>query len=308
MIDSLKGKRILITGINGFIGSHLAAALVKKGAIVYGLSKNTSSSKKNLKANILNYSKLSDFVKKSKIQICFHLAAESIVESGQKNPHKTFKVNFDGALNVLECARINNLERTIIASTSHVYGRNRVPYFEGYMPRPTRPYETSKACIDLLAQSYAESFNLPVLIPRFTNIYGPGDRNFNRLIPKTIRTVLSDKSPEMWGGEAKRDYLYIDDAINAFTVLAEVNFSKVGENRVFNFGSSNIISVKDLIKKIIAASDKKLKINKIQEEREGEVKTQYVSWNKARKILGWEPKVDLDEGIRRTVAWYKDFL
>ncbi|MDO8269298.1 MAG: NAD-dependent epimerase/dehydratase family protein, partial [Candidatus Levybacteria bacterium] len=185
MNSKLKGKRVLITGISGFVGSALGEKLEKMGVFVYGVSR-VKRAGNIFTGDIMDFEPLNNYVKKSKIKMIVHLAGESLVESGQIAPYTTFKVNTEGTLNILEIARKNNLEKVIIASTSHVYGKNKVPYYEGYMPRPSRPYETSKACTDLVAQSYAETFNLPVLIPRFVNIYGPGDSNFTRLIPKTI--------------------------------------------------------------------------------------------------------------------------
>ncbi len=302
--NNLKNKKVLITGINGFVGSHLAETLRLFGADVYGLSRSLSN-KKTLKANILDFSALDVFIKNQKISICFHLAAKPLVESGQRDPYNVFKVNTEGTLNILEIARKRRLEKIIIASTSHVYGKNRVPYFEGYTPRPSRPYETSKACTDLIAQSYAESFRLPVLIPRFVNIYGPGDLNFTRLIPKTIRSVLKGVSPKMWGGDVIRDYLFIDDAIEAYIKLASVDMSKIDHNRIFNFGGGNKISVEMLIKKIIELYGKKIQIKKISEERSAEISEQYVSFHKAEKILGWKPKTSLEEGLKKTLYWYK---
>ncbi len=307
-INYFKERKILITGITGFVGRALSDRLSSLGAIIYGISRSVNNDARNLNADILDYPKINKFIKDSKIKICFHLASEALVESGQENPYQTFKINTEGTLNILESARNNNLDRIIVASTSHVYGKNKVPYLESYMPRPTRPYETSKACTDLIAQSYADTFNLPVLIPRFVNIYGPNDLNFDRLIPKTIRSVLSNQQPKMWDGTAKRDYLFIDDAIQAYLLLAKVNMKKVENNRVFNFGSSNIITVSEVIKKIIDISKKQLEIEKIDDLRMNEIKSQYVSWKKAKQLLGWEPKVDLDLGLKRTVAWYSRFL
>jgi len=303
--DDLRNKRILITGITGFVGKALSNRLKSSGAIVYGISRSVNNDTRNLNADILDYPQINKFIKDSKIDICFHLASASLVEEGQLHPYQTFKVNTEGTLNILESARINNLEKVIIASTSHVYGKNKVPYLESYTPRPTRPYETSKACTDIIAQSYATSFNLPVLIPRFVNIYGPGDLNFQRLIPKTIKSVFENSEPKMWGGQAVRDYLFIDDAIEAYLLLAQISESKVFENRVFNFGSSNLISVEDLIKKIIMISGKDLKIKKVNDKREGEIEAQYVSSIKARKLLKWKPKFDLEEGLMFTIDWYK---
>lgn len=304
MKNSLKNKRVLITGISGFVGSALENNLNSLGSIVFGISKSGSSNKQILKADILDYSTIDKFIKDSGIQICFHLASKALVEEGQDDPYQTFKVNVDGTLNILESARKNKLEKVIIASTSHVYGKNKVPYVEGYMLSPTRPYETSKACADLIGQSYQRNSNLSVLIPRFVNIYGPGDLNFQRLIPKTIKSVLEGSSPQMWGGKAVRDYLFIDDAVEAYLSLAMADIQE-GSDGVFNFGGSSIISVEDLIKKIIKISGKNLSIKKVAEEREGEIESQYVLFDKAAKLLDWRPKVGLDEGLTRTVDWYR---
>lgn len=300
-------KRVLITGIDGFVGSSLSEKIASYGAKVYGLSKRIE--KKNIiKANILDYTAIDNFIRDSKIDICFHLAGESLVEAGQLNPHHTYKINIEGTLNILESARKNNLKRIIVASTSHVYGHNKVPYYEGYTPKPTRPYETSKACTDLIAQSYAKSFDLPVLIPRFVNIYGPGDLHFNRLIPKTIRSVLSNEHILMWGGEAVRDYLYIEDALDAYIQLAAIDLKNVGDNRIFNFGAGERISVKEIIEKIVKLSGENISIKKIKEERNKEIEVQYVSFNKATKLLGWKPKTSLDEGLKKSLSWYTEYF
>lgn len=304
--DDLKNKRILITGITGFVGKALSSRLKSLGAIVYGISRSINNDDRNLNADILDYPKINKFIKNSGIEICFHLASVSLVEEGKLYPYQTFKINMEGTLNILESARTNKLEKVIIASTSHVYGKNKVPYLESYTPKPTRPYETSKACMDIIAQSYATSFSLPVLIPRFVNIYGPGDLNFQRLIPKTIKSVLANSRPEMWGGGALRDYLFIDDAVNAYVSLAKVSIDKVGSNRVLNFGSSSVISVEDLIKKIISIANKNLSIKETVEKREGEIASQYVSIVKAKKELGWRPKVTLDKGLSETIVWYQE--
>lgn len=301
--NDLRKKRILITGATGFVGSHLVRKLKLLGADVYGIAKDTTV-RNIFKINILDVSAIDELIKKLDIEICFHLAGESLVESGKKDPYHTFKVNIEGTLNILESARKHGLEKVIIASTSHVYGHNKLPYYEGYAPRPTRPYETSKACTDLIAQSYASSFNLPVLIPRFVNIYGPGDLHFTRLIPKTIKDVLSNISPKMWGGEAVREYLFIDDAIDAYIKLAKADLISLRNNRVFNFGSGIRISVKDLIKKIIYLSGKHLKIENVDTGRSSEILSQFVSSNKAKKLLAWEPKMALEEGLKRTLSWY----
>lgn len=305
---TLHNKRILITGIGGFVGSSLAMRLRSLGADVYGIAKNVSHANNVLNADILDKTTVENFIKNEKIDICFHLAGKSLVEIGQKDPYETFKVNIQGTLNILDSAQKYNLERVIIASTSHVYGNNRLPYYEGYTPRPTRPYETSKACTDLIAQAYAITFNLPLLIPRFVNIYGPGDLHFTRLIPKTMQAVLSGKSPAIWGGSAIRDYIYIDDAIDAYVKLLLVDLKKVGENRIFNFGSGLRVSVNEIVNKIIELSGRRLAIKRAKEEREEEILAQYVSVNKAKKILGWKARTSLDDGLKKSLAWYENYF
>lgn len=302
-----KDKKVLITGITGFVGSHLAKRLETLGAKVYGISRTTGG-ENIIRANISNFPAIDRFMRNSRINICYHLAGESLVESGQKDPYNTFKINIEGALSILESARKNKLEKVIIASTVHVYGDNKLPYLEEYSPKPSRPYETSKACADLIAQSYAESFNLPVLIPRFANIYGPGDLNFTRLIPKTMKAVLSGISPQMWGGEALREYLFIDDAVDGYIKLVKADPSSLGDNRVFNFSGGSRISVKDLIERIINLSGKNLKIKKIDEGRGLEIPSQYASSDKAKKILKWKSKVTLKEGLKKTLTWYAKYF
>lgn len=314
-MQSLKGKymnywvdrRVLITGDTGFIGSHLKKRLTAHGAKVYGISRS-GDGKNSFKANIADFKSIDKIITDRKIEICYHLAAEALVESGQSDPYNTFKNNIDGALNILESARIHNLKKVIIASTSHVYGDHKPPYLERFSPRPSRPYETSKTCIDLIAQSYANTYLLPVLIPRFVNTYGPGDLNFNRLIPKTIKSILNDESPKMWGGGARRDYLYIDDVVNAYLSLGQIKMAKIGKNRIYNFGSSNIFSVEEIIEKIITLSGKKFKITKIKDERDFEIKTQYSSWKKAKKVFKWDPEYSIDEGLKKTIQWYKSYF
>lgn len=302
-----KNKNVLITGSSGFVGTHLQRKLSSLGACVIGVSRHTRNKQTRI-VDITDFKKINSLIKKEKIDICFHLASESLVESGQSEPYNTFKTNIEGTLNILECARINKLARIIIASTSHVYGNAKPPFVEFYPPKPSRPYETSKTCTDLIAQSYANTFGLPVLIPRFVNIYGPGDLNFNRLIPKTLKNVLNNKSPEMWGGNAKRDYLYIDDVINAYIMLAEIDLKKIGNNRIFNFGSDNVLSVKEIIEKIIYYTNSKFKIKKIKNERELEIKIQFSSWKKANRLLGWKPDNSIDSGFAKTVDWYREYF
>lgn len=296
-------QTVLVTGASGFVGSHLVKRLLEENAKVITLAK-----KKTEVVSVTNFEKLNQIIGKNKVNIIFHLAAQPIVETGKTSPVNTFEVNIKGTWNILEAARENKVGKIIIASTAHVYGDNpNVPFKESYYPQPSRPYETSKACADLLAQTYADSYNLAVEIPRFVNIYGPGDFNFERLIPKVIRSTLKYGYPQVWDVGSVRDFLYIDDAINAYLILAQKNIPNIKRERVFNFGTGKPIGISELVKKIISLIDSNIKIKTESppEERSQEIKKQYVSIAKAKKELGWYPSVSLDEGLKRTVEWYK---
>lgn len=307
-----QGRPVLITGASGFVGTHLAEELSLKNAKVIALTLGGMKSSRGLVSEIgsvEDFDKLNKVIKKYKINIIFHLAAQPLVELGQTNPIKTFDVNIKGTWNILEAARKNAVKKIIIASTVHVYGDNpKVPYREEYFPQPSRPYETSKACADLLAQSFADTYSLPVEIPRFVNIYGPGDFNFSRLIPKVIRTILLGRRPQVWDIGSIRDFLYIDDAINAYLMLAEKKFTNRKRARVFNFGTGKPIKIHDLVLKIIKLSKKSIgvKMEKPPEDRFNEIKKQYASIEKAKRELNWYPKISLNEGLKRTIKWYKE--
>lgn len=307
-----QGKSILVTGASGFVGTHLVNKLASKKAKIIALSKNVKKTQVESveeKGSIENFEKLKSIIKKYRVNIIFHLAAQPIVELGQTNPITTFEVNIKGTWNILEAAREENVQKIVIASTVHVYGDNpKVPFKEKYFPQPSRPYETSKACADLLAQSFADTYDLPVEIPRFANIYGPGDLNFSRLIPKLIRSILDEKQPEVWDIGSVRDFLYIDDAINAYMTLVEKKLESGKRLRVFNFGTGKPIKIYDLVLKMIELADKNIaiKMGNPPEERFNEIKKQYVSIAKAKRELGWRPLVNLEEGLTRTIKWYKE--
>jgi CDP-glucose 4,6-dehydratase len=189
-----------------------------------------------------------------------------------------------------------------------VYGASEKVFNESDAPRPTRPYETSKACVDLIAQAYADSYNLPVLIPRFSNIYGPGDLHFDRLIPKTIRSIYQGKNPIMWGGKARRAYLYIEDAIRAYDTLGRLRIEDIDNNRIYNVSSVSVYSVEEVMQKILYHMNSSLRIEKIENERQHEAMIQVMNSSKARKILQWEDTMSLDEGLIKTIAWYRKYF
>jgi len=321
-----KNKKVLVTGGNGFVGANLSNRLAKMGARVFILEKNTLKSKKLLKNEVSIFGKkreliIGDICNKKFIEnifntndfeICFHLAAKPLVLEGNadKSPLSVFKVNIMGTLNILEAVRKNKKVGLIIASTSHVYGKNKLPFLEEYFPKPSSPYETSKACADILAQTYKNYYALPIAIARFINIYGPGDLN-KRIIPKTIKLLFQNKPPILYDTKTKRSYLYIDDAIDGYITLAE-NLNKLPKkdsNIIFNFGTSEIYSSKDLMKKIMFLMNKSnVKPDIVTGVRKKEIATQYLSIKKAKKILGWYPKFSLERGLEKTIEWHNNML
>lgn len=308
-------KKILITGATGFIGGHLVSRLVKLGAEITILNDRKISSfstsvNKKLKKKIIGDVSQTRFVydifKKTPFDLCFHLAAQPLVETAEADPTPTFEVNIKGTWNILEAARKYKTS-VIIASTSHVYGANTLPFLEEYFPRPSRPYETSKACADILAQTYATYYKLPVAIARFVNVYGPGDTNM-RIIPYNVSRILKGKRPTIYADETTRDYMYIDDAIDGYIALAERMklLKEKTDNIIFNFGNGNHHSTRQIIEKIIELSGlSDIEPEVVDYKRKQEISKQYVSIKKAKEILQWEPRHTLTEGLQKTIEWHK---
>lgn len=319
-----KNKKVLITGASGFVGSNLTKRLISKGTKVIAFTRSgikspsllilenlVSKIYKQEKGSLLNFNEVNRIVARNKVDYIFHLAAQPLIEVGHESPIETFDVNIRGTWNLLEAARQNKVKKIVVASTTHVYGDNpNLPYKEEYYPQPSRPYETSKAAADLLSQTYSDTYGLEVEIPRFVNLYGPGDFNFSRIVPKVIRSVLKKENPEVWDVGAVRDFLYIDDAIDAYLVLVEKNLPKEKRVRVFNFGSGKPVEIIKLVRKILkVANDPSLKlvIREVPEERKKEIVKQYVSVAKAKRLLNWEPKTPLAKGLKKTLAWYQRY-
>lgn len=304
-ITSWASKRVLITGSGGFIGSHLLTYFKKRHAKVLGIIRAKKISNHEISIDLADKDKVFNAVNTFKPDAVFHLASEALVETGQLHPYETFHNNIVSTLNILEAGRILRVPRIIIASTVHVYGRAPMPYTEDEPARPSRPYETSKTSADLIAQSYADNYDLPVLIPRFVNIYGPGDANLARIIPKTMQSVVHNEQPVLWGGGAKRDYLYIDDALRAYDLLGKISDRQIDRNRIYNFATGKPVTAKKLMETIISLSGTSNSVKRLAEGRPHELERQEVNWSKAKRLLGWSPEVELVEGLSRTLQWFR---
>lgn len=315
------GKKVFVTGGTGFIGTYLIKELLDCGAEVYcltqELNKDSNFKKWGLdEKTVLIYGSILDFnlinlsLQKYNIDTVFHLAAQPLVQLAFSKPFETIETNVIGTLNILETCRLNGIERIIVASSDKAYGsQENLPYKEESPMNGTYPYDVSKSCTDLIARSYGKTYGMPIAVTRLSNVYGGGDLNFDRIIPETIKHLLLNE-PVLIRSDGKfmREFFYVKDAVEAYVKLAE-NIEKLNlKGEAFNFGTDTPITILDLIKKIKNISGKEnVEIN-ILNTAKGEIRDQFLSSEKARKMLLWEPKYDLDSGLVETYQWYKDFF
>lgn len=314
-------KNVFITGGTGFLGSYLVKKLVNYGANVtilvrdYMPQSNIYRGEEYKKVNVVHgtledYLLIERTLGEYEIDTVFHLAAQAIVGVANRNPLGTFKSNIEGTWNILEAARKSPLiKRVIVASSDKAYGdQEKLPYDENMPLQGKHPYDVSKSCADLIAQTYYETYKLPVCITRCGNLYGGGDLNFNRIIPQSIQSILNNKAPVIRSdGSFIRDYFYIEDAVDAYINLAEKVVELNLGGQAFNFSNEIQLTVLELVNKILKIMGSSMKPI-ILNQGSNEIIHQYLSAKKARTILGWSPNYTIDEGLSKTIEWYKDFL
>jgi len=324
-------KTVLITGINGFIGGNLAKQLIGLGAKIIGISNKRNKNKfltyesisnkiKFHNLDIKDFKKLSNTINKYKINICIHLAAQVDVTVAKYKPHETFESNIRGTYNLLEILRKHKHIRSIImASSDKAYGEYNIsalPYKETYDLRPLYPYDVSKASGDMIAKSYASDlFKLPVIITRFANIYGPGQLNFTALIPDCI---LANEGYRKFiprgNGKNKRDFLYVEDVCSLYMCLAyNLYKNKNLRGEIFNAGTKHGYSVNQIVKNICEINSNKILYQRIKKKfmnktLSGEIEHQFMNYQKLYKYFKWKPLYSLNDGLSKTITWYKSFL
>ena len=317
-----RDRSVFVTGATGLLGGWLTRRLLEEGAAVTALvrdyvpqsefERTKMRSKVNVVRGDLSRPQLLERVLgEYEVETVFHLAAQTIVGIANRNPVSTFESNVRGTWNVLEaCRRSPKVSAVVMASSDKAYGDQTVlPYTEEMPLQGKHPYDVSKSCADMIAQSYAHTFRVPVAITRCGNFYGGGDLNWNRVVPGTIRSVLRGERPVIRSdGKYVRDYFYIEDGAAAYMLLAQrLTADKQLTGSAFNFSNETQITVLELVDAILKKMDSKLK-PEIQNQASNEIRHQYLSAERARKDLQWHPQFTLDEGLDRTIRWYKEVL
>lgn len=315
-------RRTLVTGATGLIGSWLVKRLLSGSADVVCLVRDWVPQSELVRANLLEKVTVvrgdicdQELAERTlgeyEIETVIHLAAQTIVGIANRNPISTFETNVRGTWSLLEaCRRSPAVKQIVVASSDKAYGdHDELPYREDAPLIGRHPYDVSKSCADLIAQAYAKTYNLPVAITRCGNFYGGGDLNWNRLVPGTIRSVLRAERPVIRSdGKYVRDYFYAEDGAAANMLLVE----KLAENpelrgEAFNFSNENQVTVVDLVGKLLSLMKSDLQ-PEIRNEATNEIPHQYLSAEKARRQLNWKPLFTMDQGLRRTIDWYREFF
>jgi len=311
-----------VTGATGLLGSSLVRRLMEAGADVVCLVRDWVPQSdfvrsgliervKVVRGDVRDQALLERVLGEYEIDAVFHLAAQTIVSIANRNPVSTLETNIAGTWTLLEASRRSpRVKAIILASSDKAYGdHEKLPYNETAALQGRHPYDVSKSCADLIAQAYAVTYKTPVAITRCGNFYGGGDLNWNRIVPGTIRSVLRSQRPVIRSdGKYIRDYFYIEDGAAAYMLLAErLGASPELRGEAFNFSNEVQVTVLDLVKRILKLMGSGLE-PEIRNEATNEILHQYLSAEKARRVLGWKPLFTLDDGLQATIEWYRGFL
>lgn len=311
----------LVTGAHGFIGGWLAERLLDRGARVVVPARHGSGDSRFVDegladrcdvaaASLLDLPSLIRVVNEFEVDTVFHLAAQTTVGAAAEAPLDTWEANVRGTYNLLEACRLAGAGRdvrAVVASSYHAYGvHDGRPYREDFALGATRTYDASKACADLLARCYARSWDMPVAVTRLANVYGGGDLDFSRLLPDAARAIARGEAPVIRSdGTPQRDFLYVEDAVDAYLAVAESLDRPELRGRAWNAGSGTSVAIADVVRGLVAASGAGVEPEIVGVPRPGDVDRQQLDSTAARDELGWEPRWDLESGLRETYAWYE---
>lgn len=317
-----RDRPTFVTGGTGLVGAWLVRRLVDAGADVVCLVRDwvpqselvrddLISKVRVVRGDVRDQPLLERVLAEYEVDTVFHLAAQTIVTIANRSPISTFETNIAGTWALLEASRRNaTVKQIVLASSDKAYGDHEVlPYAEDAPLQGRHPYDVSKSCADLIATAYATTYELPVAITRCGNFYGGGDLNWNRIVPGTIRSVLRGDRPVIRSdGTFVRDYFYVEDGAAAYMTLAEwLAGHPEGKGEAFNFSNEEQITVTELVRRILQLMEADVE-PEIRNEASNEIRAQFLSAEKARTLLGWAPLFSLDEGLRRSIAWYTGLL
>jgi CDP-glucose 4,6-dehydratase len=321
-LDFWRDRPTFVTGASGLVGGWLVKRLIAVGADVVCLVRDhvpqsmlfrdyLSDKVKIVRGDVRDQAVLERALGEFEIDTVFHLAAQTIVGIANRNPVSTFETNIQGTWALMEaCRRSPKVKQIVVASSDKAYGdQDHLPYDESTPLQGTHPYDVSKSCADLIANTYAISYISPVAITRCGNFYGGGDLNWNRIVPGTIRSIMRGERPLIRSdGKFIRDYFYVEDGAHAYMTLAEQLVLKPElQGHAFNFSNEIQVTVLDLVEKILLMMGSDLKPD-VRNEASNEIIHQYLSATKAKTMLGWEPLFQLDQALQQTIDWYKEFL
>jgi CDP-glucose 4,6-dehydratase len=316
-------RQVFVTGSTGLLGSHLTAALVDRGARVVCLVRDETPHghfyRMHLEKRVTivrgcleDYALLERALNEHEIEAVFHCAAQAIVGTAARNPLSTWESNVRGTYNLLEACRRNGklVDRVVVASSDKAYGdQPMLPNTEDTALQGRFPYDCSKACTDLIARSYFESYRLPVCVTRCGNLFGPGDLSWNRIIPGTIRSALRGERPVIrTDGKFVRDYVYVGDAVDAYLMTAQAIGRADITGEAFNFSDARPMTVLEICQLVLAAAGRGELEPVVLAQPAHEIREQFLDSLKARTRLGWTPKFGIAEGLSRTIAWYRQYF
>lgn len=323
MTDEWRGASVLVTGAQGFVGCRLAERLLDAGARVVALRRDDHPESRfrreridarcdMVQADLVDRDALSRALHEHEVRAVFHLAAQTQVGIANRSPFSTWEANIRGTYSLLEAAReVGGVEAVVVASSDKAYGvHEQLPYTESSALRPTYPYDVSKAATDLIARSYATTYDMPVAVTRLANVYGPGDVNWARIVPDVSRALARGERPRLRSdGTPERDFIHVDDAVDAYLAVgASLGRPEFG-GRAWNAGAGQPVAVIEVVRRLIEASGRDVE-PEIRGEGtpHGEIDRQWLDSTAIRAELGWAPRRELGEGLAETYGWYERFL
>jgi CDP-glucose 4,6-dehydratase len=318
-----KNKNVFVTGSTGLLGSFLVEELIGQGGNVTCLLRDWVPSSKLIAQGMMDHinvvhGELEDLpvlvrtLNEYEIDSVFHLGAQTIVGTASRSALSTFESNIKGTWNLLEACKVCSrlIQRIVVASSDKAYGEHEsLPYTEEMPLLGRYPYDVSKSCADLISLSYYHTYGLPIAVTRCGNLFGPGDLNFNRLVPGTIKSAILNERPIIRSdGKLIRDYFFVRDAAKAYLLLAERLSNESLQGQAFNFGAEKPMPVLDMVKFILERMGKKDLDPIIMNEATNEINRQYLDCSKARDVLGWKPQYSMSCAMDETIEWYDKLL